>query len=99
MSHYKDYIGVLFYSYYTTITGWGALLRYRFEYLDLPTTLNWNFIVLIWWCLESNRRSLEGLGRRWEALGLGVLALLALRTHILRLLGPKTILYGVFGLF
>ena len=24
----KDYIRVLFYSYYTTITGWGALLTY-----------------------------------------------------------------------
>ena len=24
----KDYIGVLLYSYYTTITGWGLLLRY-----------------------------------------------------------------------
>ena len=23
--------------------------------LDLPTTLNWNLIVLIWWYLESNR--------------------------------------------
>ena len=24
-------------------------------YLDLPSTLNWNLIVLIWWYLESNR--------------------------------------------
>ena len=24
----KDYITVLFYSYYTTITGWGVLLKY-----------------------------------------------------------------------
>ena len=26
--HDKDYIRVLFYSYYTTITGWGVLLMY-----------------------------------------------------------------------
>ena len=26
----KDYIRVLFYSYYTTITGWGALLTYSY---------------------------------------------------------------------
>ena len=25
----RDYIRVLFYSYYTTITGWGVLLKYR----------------------------------------------------------------------
>ena len=24
----KDYIGVLLYSYYSTVTGWGVLLRY-----------------------------------------------------------------------
>ena len=28
ISHSKDYIRVLLYSYYTTITGWGVLLRY-----------------------------------------------------------------------
>ena len=33
--------------------------------LDLPTTLNWNLIVLIWWYLESNRGQLEGLGQLW----------------------------------
>ena len=27
----KDYIRVLFYSYSTTITGWGVLLRYRVD--------------------------------------------------------------------
>ena len=27
----RDHIRVLLYSYYTTITGWGVLLRYRFS--------------------------------------------------------------------
>ena len=27
----RDYIRVLSYSYYTTITGWGVLLSYRFH--------------------------------------------------------------------
>ena len=28
----RDYIRVLFYSYYTTITGWGVLLNYGIDY-------------------------------------------------------------------
>ena len=34
----KDYIGVLLYSYYTTITAWGVLLRYRVRLTKLSYT-------------------------------------------------------------
>ena len=30
----RDYLRVLFYSYYTTITGWGVLLRYGTRSLE-----------------------------------------------------------------
>ena len=34
----KEYIRVLLYSYYTTITGWGVLLRYFRLFVTAPST-------------------------------------------------------------
>ena len=33
----RDYIGVLLYSYYTTITGWGVLLSYMVVFQNKGT--------------------------------------------------------------
>ena len=42
-------------SKYGNNTYFGGLKYINSTYLDPPTTLNWNPIVLIWWYLESNR--------------------------------------------
>ena len=39
----RDYVRVLFYSYYTTITGWGVLLRYWFYLCYVFTVYGFEF--------------------------------------------------------
>ena len=45
----KDYIRVLLYSYYTTITRWGVLLRSTFLAFGVHAqSLTWNLLATIW---------------------------------------------------